>query len=312
MTIEHFKHHNWIDVWTNDTPAALGFLHSAYGLGPVPDSEIISFGPFGTDVAAIKLEANTTLLQITGPTHRAGGLDRSRRDYPLCIESAAETPLRPVIQHATVIHTTDVEALAERMRSLGLRHRFDEPSDLIPKPRLWIGYGSGKSDPWYYPMVDEGLKLEFGQYVDGSAGVQPSAGAAAVDIAGLEASLFLVKDAMASAATLTKNFGWEPIEVITTENATIARFGFTDGVSANVDLLSPKSPDSLPGRHLTEWGAGPYFRRMTCTDLGGRAAILHDHGVKVVQGTSLDGSGRRAIFVEGGLVFSSAFELVEP
>jgi len=312
MGVDHFKHHNWIDVWTNNTPVAVKFLHSAYGLGPVPDSEIVSFGPFGTDVAAIKLEANTTLLQITGPTHRAAGLDRSRIDYPLCIESAASTPLRPVIQHATVVHTLDIEALVERMRSMGLRHRFDEPSALIPKPRLWVGYGSDKSDPWYQPSADAGLQLEFGQYVDGSAGVRPSTGASSVDILGLEASMFLVSDVSESAATLTRNFGWEPADITRRGDALVARFGFSDGVSADVELISPADADTFVGRHLSEWGAGPYFRRMTCADLDGRAEVLREHGVEVVHGTSLDGSGRRAIFVQGGLVFSSAFELVEP
>jgi len=312
MSVEHFKHHTWIDVWTNDTPAALEFLHSAFGLGPVADEEIVRFGPFGTDVAAIKLEDNSTLLQVTGPTHTTTGLDRSRIDYPLVIESATETPLRPVIQHATIIHTTDIAALVERMRSLGLRHRFDEPSAMIPKPRLWIGYGSDKADPWYQPSVDGGLKLEFGQYVEGAAGVRPSAGASSVDISGLEASMFLVNDVHASAAILERNFEWEPIDVTTRGDALVARFGFSDKDSAYVELISPRDADTFSGRHLADWGAGPYFRRMTCTDLDGRAEVLRAHGVEVTRGTSLDGSGRRAIFVLGGQVFSSAFELVEP
>jgi hypothetical protein len=312
MSAEHFKHHTWIDVWTNDTSVALEFLHSAYGLGPVADEEVVRFGPFGTDVAAIKLEDNSTLLQVTGPTRTATALDRSRIDYPLVIESAAETPLRPVIQHATIIHTTDIEALVERMRRLGLRHRFDEPSAMIPKPRLWIGYGSDKADPWYRPSVDGGLKLEFGQYADGAAGVGPSAVASSVDISGLEASMFLVDDVHARVVTLERNFGWEPIDVTTRGDALVARFGFSDGDSAYVELISPKDADTLVGRHLGDWGVGPYFRRMTCSDLDGRAESLHAHGVEVTRGTSLDGSGRRAIFVQGGLEFSSAFELVEP
>lgn len=311
MHASFFKSLSYADIWTNDLIGALDIFHDAFGFPETTRDKVATYASFGTDNLVFEFGRDpVTRIEINGPAS-SGQIDRKRIDYPYILERVYEPPLRPAILHATVVATPNLPILVERLQRLGLRHRFDKGGENT-MDRLWVGFSADKRDPFYSPEADAGLMFEFWESSSDAvvSKLVPVRGAPN-DLARIEASTMLVADLQHPLTLLKANFDWEPSRVWRDGATQIAEFKFDDPRSASLHFIAPSDADSRPGKHLTQWGAGAYVRRIACSDLSGREQSLSRRGIDVETGPALDGSGRKAALAFGGRHFYGMIEYVE-
>jgi len=317
MGREFFQRQTYRETWSSDPVGATAVLGSGFGFPVATPDDVSVNAPFGDSLVAYKFGDNPTGVMIIGP-HRVAGLDRSLVDYPYIVETANEPPMRPIVASATVVLSDDFDSVLEWVRSKGFRHRLDDATPHLRSRRLWIGWGPEKSDPWYQPQHDAGIKLEFVQpappgdakSAEDSAPFRMKTVQASSDVVRFEASMYLAPELRGPVASLSEAFEWEPARSWSAPGADFVEFSFVNSDSATIQFVAPTTTDGTVGRHLGEWGAGPYLQRLVCRDLDAREEQLRKSGVRFSRAEAIDGSGRPALIAEGGTDFFGAFEFV--
>jgi len=193
---------------------------------------------------------------------------------------------RPVKLHSTPVGVQDVRALAERLEKAGAAYRVDEPDEIMPFPRLWVGRPDAHDPASYDPTVDGGLFLEF---VPTEELLLPESTAAAADpdpsaagpLVRVERKSFLTEDLDLFLERLERNLDWAPREVRTTAHGRSALLGFNLPHSADLEILQP-AESSPEASVLDSWGPGPYLITLSVRDIGEAAALLAEAGVGVL------------------------------
>ncbi|MFT4082203.1 MAG: VOC family protein [Nocardioides sp.] len=194
---------------------------------------------------------------------------------------------RPVRTHATVL-AGDTDAVLERLRTRGVRHRITEPSEDFPFPRIWIGV-TAREPLAYDAGVDAGLWLEV--VPSASAGIEPVAEPdveASRGVRRIRARRFLVGDIDAAVQALARSMGLAPSAFSWEGGEAWATYTFGNASSAALELLRP-AVGTAAGEFWERWGDGPHAIVFEAGDLDYLAGRLGEHGVAVERSVNLRG-----------------------
>ncbi|MCW2613707.1 MAG: lactoylglutathione lyase [Frankiales bacterium] len=225
---------------------------------------------------------------------------------------------RPIKTHATVLITDDLSGVIQRLHDRRLPFRIAKLTPEMPFDRLWVG--CTPEDPRYEPSVDGGLCIE----IMGLAPLQMPEAAFQTpppvardpqpgELSRVVGRGFLVRDLDDVLRRLRENLDWEPtgpVEVFEQEGVRRARMGFSLGHSATVDLLEPTRWDSETGRYLHNWGAGPYYVRLSAHDLEAKAEDLRRRGTRFTS-TESESAGGRLLQIDPEELDGILIEIVE-
>ena len=251
-------------------------------------------------------QGRSTMLEVLA-LHEPENRDVSLPDYPYIVEQTAVQKGHRT--HATVCKTYEMEALRERLLSAGADFRWDEPTESLRRPRLWIGYGP---DGMYRPEFDAGLRLEFWEPYQGrDAELSVATGEEPALFLGVESSLYLVDDLDVATAQLERNLLWLPQRRWLTPEGEFAEYGFEDKRSATIQLLCPPGTGTRTDRDHRRWGSGAYYLRFVVSDLEASCEHLRGGGAPFTLGDCSDGSGRPAVRIGETTPETGCYELVE-
>ena len=210
--------------------------------------------------------------------------------FPAYLNSliAFQGPHRPVKTHATVLVTSRLDELMDRLVRRRVAFRIAPRDEHMPFDRIWIG--TTPEEPRYDPAFDGGLCIE----LLSTAPLQmppdtfsltppeprdlPAGGLVRVTGRG-----YLVRDLDNTLRLLSANLGWEPggaVELARDEGYRIASMGFSVRHSATVDLIEPVRWNSGAGYYLNTWGPGPYYIRIAVNGLEAKAEDLVQRGTR--------------------------------
>jgi hypothetical protein len=191
-------------------------------------------------------------------------------------------PQRKWLTHATVVVTSELDAVVERARRSGRRHWFQSPPEMPGFPRLWMGIvGADHAD--YDPTADCGLMLEFiprGASTFSVQEIDPSPDIPRPGEAGIRRVAFrdfLVRDLDAALRDLQETFAWEPAHEIREEPERGYRFApmsTNHPQGASLRLIQAIDPSSQTGKDFAGEGHGPYTIVCSVYDLDATAADL--------------------------------------
>lgn len=194
---------------------------------------------------------------------------------------------RPLKTHATVVTTSDIEGLIEKVSSKGLRHRVDPLTPELPHLRLWLGVSPeepGRYRPdddaglFFEAIPTQGLHLSIGPEDPPPAPPQPLAPGAMARVVARE---YLVSDLNAALRTLSTNLGWEPegsVSVDESEGCRRAVMAHRMRHAATLELVQPLDASSEAGRYLASYGPGPFHTRIAVAGLEAKAEDLRARG----------------------------------
>jgi hypothetical protein len=210
---------------------------------------------------------------------------------------------RPLKSHATVVTTSDIEGLIERVQSRGLRHRIDPATPELPHLRLWLGVtpdapGEYRPDDdaglFFEAIPTQGLRLSIAPGDPAPPSPAPLAEGA---LARVVARQWLVADLDQALRTLSRNLDWEPAGPVVDGSAAME---VAMSHAATLELLQPLG-EGEAAAYLAAHGPGPYYTRIAVNGLDSKAADLE------ARGTNFQRCGDRLrVDVDGAL-----FELVE-
>jgi Glyoxalase/Bleomycin resistance protein/Dioxygenase superfamily len=219
---------------------------------------------------------------------------------------------RPLKTHATVVASSDLPALIERVCRRGLRHRVDPVTPELPHLRLWLGVTP--EDPGgYRPDDDAGLFFEaiptqglHLRIAPGDPAPPAPTDLAEGAMARVLAREWLVRDLDPALAALARNLDWEPAAPVADD----ARDGCRRAVmevtmahAATLELVQPVA-DGEAADYLAAHGPGPYYTRIAVAGLEAKAADLASRG------TAFRRAGDR-LRVAAGAVDGALIEFVE-
>lgn len=187
---------------------------------------------------------------------------------------------RPVRTHATVL-AGDIDAILERIRDCGVRHRITPPGPDFPFRRLWIGV-SDDEPTVYLPETDAGLWLEVVPTAYCGVPVEAVAATERADVPGVRrvaSRRFLVSDLTTSLNQLETGLGLVPAEVFGHDDVDVASFAFNASNSATLELVGPRDHTSELGGYLAEHGPGPHAVVLGVGDLDMCAVTLAERGL---------------------------------
>ena len=271
------------DLCVPDVEASLGALTGKLGLRQPGPAAFVKYPNEGWDVVFALVSkafaAAPSRLEIIAPLGeaRTGG----RRTF----EDQAPRAWRT---HATVVAVPDMAALAERVRSRGLRAWFQPQDDEVPFDKLWMGAVPGDIHD-YRPEADLGFRFEF--IPSNSVAFSPKLFETPTDtprpgetgFRRIRHRAFLTADIDATLRGLAENFGWEPGHPVREE--TDRGYRYVD-MSANhahgaaLRLVQAVDPDSAAGRDFAAQGPGPYTITIAALDLEATAADLKTRGTR--------------------------------
>ena len=220
-----------------------------------------------------------TRLEIIGPL-----LDEPRGGRRIFDDQAP----RRWRTHATVVATPDIGALAERVRSRGLRAWLQPQDEEVPFDKLWVGAVPGDIAD-YQPSADFGFRFEF--IPSNSSAFAPKLFETPTDtprpgetgFRRIRHRAFLVSDIDATLRGLEENFGWEPTGPVRDEPSRGYRFAdmsANHAHGAGLRLVQPTNPDTAVAADLASQGPGPYTITISVFDLDATAADLTARGTK--------------------------------
>jgi hypothetical protein len=184
--------------------------------------------------------------------------------------------------HATVIVTSELDAIVERVSRSGRRHWFQAPPANPGFPRLWMGVGD-HHDSSYDPSADCGLRLEFiprGASKFSVADVDTSPDVPRPGQTGIRRVAFrdfLVPDLGAALRDLETTFGWEPAHDVREEPSRGYSFVEMSGnypQGAQLRLIQPIDPASRAGQDAKGANPSPYTIVCSVHDLDATEADL--------------------------------------
>jgi hypothetical protein len=254
-----------------------------------------------------------TLLELLAPLT----VDPDRPlppDYAYLPEIAAAQTHRPARLHSTVIGVPEVRSLADRLATRGAPFRLDEPSELLPFPRLWLGFGGARPET-YRPDADGGLHLEF--IPTEVLRLPPEGPPDRIEVASgspvrIEARTILVDDLSDTLGRLEDNLGLVPAGATTTcsDGTRRARLEFRYPGSAAVELIEARpTATGYPAEFARRYGPGACSIRLEVADLTAFRARLVSAGVPILEPEDLD--GRRRLIRPAEAALGSAFEFIE-
>jgi hypothetical protein len=303
------------DVWVDDVPKSLARMEVGFGLAGASRAEILNFPDFGVRWLFWPVDPKgvaTTKLEVIGPDPSLTP-NRTRPDYPFMLEFGVEQQGRPIRFHATVIKTLRLDDLVERLRRNAARFRLDPATEVIPRPRLFLGFNQSEGGR-YDGGSDGGLRLEFWEpYVHERPTAASLAAARALPAPAyrIESRVMLVADAQQALAQLQKFIGWEPLRVWQTADANQAELGFDDPLSSTLQIISAVSGGELAAQ-FAKWGEGSWTVRFCDNDLRARQEALRAASMPCVERAATDGSGRRSLWVDLQASGEGIYEFVEP
>lgn len=269
------------DLCVPNVEASLGAFTGKLGLPQPGPAAFVKYPNEGWDVVfALVNKAFATAptrLEIIGP------LGQARNGGPRIYDDQAPRIWRT---HATVVATPDLDALAERLRSKGLRAWFQPKAEEVPFDKLWVGAVPGDIAD-YRPDADFGFRFEF--IPSDSSAFAPKLFVKPVDEPRLGETgfrrirhrAFLVADIDAMLHGLAENFGWEPAHAVRDEPGRGYRYvdmSANHGHGAGLRLVQATDPDSAAGRDFAAQGQGPYTITIAAFDLEATAADLTARG----------------------------------
>lgn len=303
------------DVWVDDVRAALRRMERGFGLGGAGNVELSRFPAYGVEWVFYPVEPTgvaTTKLEVIG-TDRDAVPDRNRADYPHMVEFGVEQGARSARFHALVIKTLALDDLLERLRSRGARFRLDPATPQIPRPRLFMGFDQDGGAA-YDPGFDGGLRLEFWEPYPHERPASPPVARRTRAIPApfyIEARAMLVADVKNSIDQLERFYGWEPVRTWTAAGEDAAEWAFDDPGSSLLQVVSPASAHGRLARELGRCGSGAWVIRFADSDLRARRDALSSAGMRFVEQTASDGSGRKALWVDLAESGEGLYEFVE-
>lgn len=268
----------------------LGALMGRIGLPKPPPEAAKQFPAGGWDIVFAPVNPNTkaapTRIEIMAPLSLAPGMEGRdvKPDYGLQIYEAQKQ--RKWRTHATVVVTSELDAVVARARELNLRHWFQTPPDHPGFPRLWVGIPNSDHKD-YQPDDDCGLMLEFIPFGASAFSVTevdtapdlPHPGE--VGMRRVQYRDFLVRDVDACVQTLSTNFGWKAAGPVADDPARghrIVTMSANYRQGARLRLVEPTNPDLQPARDMAAEGPGPYTITIAVFDLEATAADLESRG----------------------------------
>jgi hypothetical protein len=257
-----------------------------------------------------------TRLEIIAPRPLPKRIDPTvPRAY---IEDYARTQgNRPLKTHATVVTTSDLPGLLQRVQSLGLRHRVDPVTPELPHLRLWLGVtpeepgtyrGDDDAGLFFEAIPTQGLHLRI---TPTEAPPPPPEPLPPGSMARVLAREYLVPDLDAALRTLDRNLGWEPagmLEDDSVDGCRRARMAVTMAHAATLELIQPHSPEPEAGAYLARFGPGPYYTRIAVCGLEAKAADLEARGTDYRRSTGRAGDRIR---VDASALDGALLEFVE-
>ncbi len=192
---------------------------------------------------------------------------------------------RPLKTHGAPIASSEVDALVDRVRRLGVRHWVQPASDWYPYSRLWIGIDA-QDLAGYRPDGDGGLMLEVVDTAtlrlpdDAFTGPPPPPAArAAGTMVRVLSRGFLVSDLDHALGCVARTLGWEPEDRVerATDGSRRARLGFRLAQSARLELIEPRG-DREERDFLERSGPGIWHVRVGVLGLDAKADDLRARG----------------------------------
>lgn len=304
------------DAYVPDHAVAMRMVADELGIPAVSDRHIVRAPEQRTMWSFAKVHRDRrvapTMLEILGPMEAPPGTPFPG-DYDFIPEIAAAQGDRPARLHSTVVGVTDVYALAERFAGLGLPYRLNEPTDFLPLPRLWLGFGADRPGV-YQPEADGGLHLEF--LPSKWLGLPEPEALGDVDVPDdrpvrIVARTLLVADLDETLRRLEHNVGWSPSgETFRTDDG-VRRCRLVPGYprSAVIELLEAGPGATGPEAELAQrFGPGAYGIRFGVRSLAVTRERLRELRVPVRDVDPVDGP---RLYRPADRALGAAFEFVE-
>jgi hypothetical protein len=212
---------------------------------------------------------------------------------------------RPWKTHANELATSNIDAVAARLRRNGCRFHRMPRSDRIPHARLWLGWISDEPGA-YKPDTDGGLLIEICEtdaLQQGAPLWEPLADPELPPgsmIRVLRRS-WIVEDLGFTLSALERNLGLQPRigpEIDSASGCQRAVFGFAHPRSAELELLEPVAADELKDS-LDAWGPGSWTIRIGVNDVAAKAEDLRRRGTRFEARTRPEG-GKPVLRVDTG------------
>lgn len=255
-----------------------------------------------------------TALEVLGVPYRAPAPADRPTGYPYLPEIAAAQGDRPARNHSTVV-AADVEQVAGRLRATGAAHRLDPPNDVLPFPRLWVGFDPERPER-YDPAGDAGIRLEV---IPFDVLRMPTGVPDAVPWAGdgrpvrILTRTLLVDELDEGLRRLERNFGLAPggPVVTTADGVRRATLGFPHARSADLELIDARRGTGPEADFHTKWGPGPFSIRVEVDGLAALEARLAARRVPHDRLGPARPGGAKRLFRPAERIIGTAFEFVE-
>lgn len=280
------------DFLVPDRDAAVAMVQRALGFGE-PKPRLSSGGPGrGFQVTFCRphrsLRQSPTLVELIEAASLDPALPLSNV-VPNVAGLAARQGDRPLKTHGAPVASSSLDELIERVRSRGLRHWVQPPSEPYPFPRLWMGITAddladhrGGDGGLMIEVVDTrtvGLPAEVVASDASGASDLPLDDSEAGTMVRTAARAFLVDDLDHCLDELGFAFGWEPERGPEEAHGGSRRavLGFRLPQSARIELLEPGAATEA-AEFLRRWGPGVWSVRIAVTDLEAKADDLRARG----------------------------------
>lgn len=275
------------DALVEDVAPTVRALVSDIGFAEPRRSSWHDFG-YGYKAAFLRTQpcpaTAPTLVEVIAPAapeSRGGSvrrIDEQLRAY------ARLQGTRPWKTHGTVVGTSDLDAIIERVRTRGIPHRVEEATPELPFPRLWLG--ATAADPTAYdPRVDGGVYLELvppeAYSLYRRPDPDPLGPGALVRVVRRR---HLVADVAATLDALRTALDWP--EAVVVDDGPLGRTAvirFSVAASAELELLQPASGSALAG-FVERHGPGPHATRIGVNGLDEKTRDLAGRGTPFRRG----------------------------
>jgi hypothetical protein len=223
---------------------------------------------------------------------------------------------RPWKTHANEVATSDIAAVAARLRSRGCSFYEIPRGEQNPNARLWLGWTEDAPGK-YRPDDDGGLYIEVceTEAISPNADIfepMPEPDLAPGSMVRVLRRSWIVPDMAATLAALQQNFGWLPARgphIDDHAGARRALLRFAHPRSAELELLEPVGPGEIEDS-LRAWGRGAWSITIGVNDLEAKAADLVRRGMEIHHRTQPGGA--TAVGVDtGALGVPGRFEFAE-
>lgn len=227
---------------------------------------------------------------------------------------------KPCKTHATVMATPEIDRLAEHVKSLGLRHWFEEGgTEQVPFSRLWMGLSPEREND-YEPEADAGLVVEVipSDSVAFTPKLFQTPAPEPIDphpgqMIRILSRAFIVDDLDSALRTIEANLLWEAAGPIIEDKKAGYRFAIMSrnyDQGATLKLVQPLDSDNAAGEYYKTWGGGPFTIRVAVHDLAAKREFLKEKGTGFIH-LATTGYEPERVLVDSAATALMPFEFVE-